>query len=92
MKEKGTDEGRKEGKKEERKGERGGKEGEEGSEERWKEEIHQEHGVTICSHHSIIPRPDGGGPFWPPLWFFLNSEKTAARSAAKFWVPYRASI
>ena len=33
-----------------------------------------------------------GGPLWPPLWFFLNSKKTAARSAAKFSVPSRASI
>ena len=34
----------------------------------------------------------GGGPFWPPLWFFPGGAKTAARSAAKFSVPLSASI
>ena len=43
------------------------------------------------SFGSVNPRPVGGA-FWPPLWFFLNSKKTAARSAAKFSVPSRASI
>ena len=41
----------------------------------------------------VNPCPVGRGQFAPPpLWFFLNSKKTAARSAAKFLVPFRESI
>ena len=37
--------------------------------------------------------PFGGGAILaPPLWFFLNIKRTAARSAAKFSVPFRTSI
>ena len=39
------------------------------------------------------PRRAGGGRLdAPPLRFFQDSEKTAARSAAKFSVPVRASF
>ena len=37
-------------------------------------------------------RPGGGGLFDPPLWFFADSGKTAAPSAAKFCIPVPTSI
>ena len=42
------------------------------------------------THILLTLAPLGG--HYGPLWFFLNSKKTAARSAAKFSVPSRASI
>ena len=41
----------------------------------------------------VNPRPAGGGRLnAPPFRFFRDSEKTAARSAAKFGTPYLASV
>ena len=40
------------------------------------------------------PRQYGGGLVHPPppLRFFADSEKTAARNAAGFWLPYGANL
>ena len=38
------------------------------------------------------PRTDGGAGIRPPLRFFADSSKTAARSAAKFGIPIPTSI
>ena len=40
----------------------------------------------------VNPRPDGGGPFGPPWWFFVNNSNSVGNSALKFSVPLRASI
>ena len=48
--------------------------------------------VASVSAAYINPRSVQGGGIMAPLWFFLNSKKTAARSCAKFSVSSRASI
>ena len=40
----------------------------------------------------INPRTAGGGGYQPPLRFFADSEKTAARSAAKFAIAIQPTI
>ena len=58
------------------------------------------YGVPYCDNYSrymppgyyITLAPSCWGGHYAPLWFFPNTKKTAARSAAKFSVPSRASI
>ena len=46
--------------------------------------------VLIGAH--VNPRPDGGGAFGPPWWFFVNNSNSVGNIALKFSVPLRASI